>query len=328
MPPPDRRSASIVRAAASCALLVTAACLIFGCASSSDHARGRTHDATTVLNFWNGFTGPDGITMQKMVSQFESDNPDIQVKMQLIPWTTYYDKLTLSLAYGGAPDVFVVHAMRVPEFASFHTLRPLETLLPSTKPPLTRAQFVPVAWQASFYHGRQVALPLDVHAMGLYYNTRLFKEAGIVDSHGDALPPVTWSEFLADAKKLTRDTKGNGRIDQWGFVFTNQHTNWFTFADQFGGGVLSPDGKTCILQSPQNIQALTVMRDLIYKYRVTPKPEGVDAWLAFQQGKAAMAMEGIYMLESLQEQKGLEFSGAPVPHFGPIQSVWTGSHML
>jgi len=65
-----------------------------------------------VVNFWNGFTGPDGKTMAAIVKQFQADNPDVEVKMQIIPWGTYYDKLTLSLAYGGAPDVFIMQAAR------------------------------------------------------------------------------------------------------------------------------------------------------------------------------------------------------------------------
>jgi multiple sugar transport system substrate-binding protein len=70
------------------------------------------------------------------------------------------------------------------------------------------------------------------------------------------------------------------------------------------------------------------MRDLIYKYKVAPKPEGVDAWLAFRQGRVGMALEGVYMLASLEEQKGLPYAGAPAPQFGPRRAVWGGSHLL
>ena len=181
-------------------------------------------------------------------------------------------------------------------------------------------------WRATFYQGRQLALPLDVHPIGLYYNTQLFREAGIVQGDGSARPPKSWEEFLTDARKLTRDTDGDGRPDQWGFVFTNQHTNWLTFAGQFGGGILTPDGKACAMDSPQSLQAIRRMHDLIDKYHVAPAPEGVDAWLAFRQGKVAMALEGIYMLASLEEQKGVSFAG--VPQFGPKPAVWGGSHLL
>ncbi|MBV9851522.1 MAG: ABC transporter substrate-binding protein [Armatimonadetes bacterium] len=281
-----------------------------------------------VIDFWNGFTGPDGVTMTKMVNQFQKENPDIDVRMQIIPWGTYYDKLTLSMAYGGTPDVFILQAARFPEFASFHTLRPLTDLYASDRRPLRASDFAPVPWHESFYGGAQYALPLDTHPLGLYYNTKLFQEAGIVDARGRAKPPTNLAEFLADAKKLTKETAGRGRPDQYGLVFTNEHSNWLTFAHQFGGDIVTPDGKEGAMESPACLQATHLMCDLIYRYRIAPKPEGVDPWLLFRQGRAAMAMEGIYMLHSLQEEPGLKFSGAPAPQFGPRQGVWGGSHLL
>jgi multiple sugar transport system substrate-binding protein len=315
-----------IRRASSHLFMLLSMLLWAGCASSRHDGDGAT--GKIVLTYWNGFTGPDGKTMQAMVRQFEAANPDIQVKLQIIPWGTYYDKLTLALAYGGAPDLFIVQAARFPEFASYHTLRPLTDLVAAAQPPLTERDFAPVPWRESIYQGNQYALPLDTHPIGLYYNTRLFREAGIVDAQGHARPPATWDEFIADAQKLTKDTHGEGRPDQWGFVITNQHTNWLTFAHQFGADILTPDGKRGAMASPGALAATRRMTDLIYRYHVAPKPEGVDAWLAFRTGRAAMALEGIYMLASLQEQPDLQFSGAPVPQFGPQQGVWGGSHLL
>jgi multiple sugar transport system substrate-binding protein len=221
-----------------------------------------------------------------------------------------------------------MHAGRLPEFATFDTLQPLEKLYATAQPPLKESDFAPVPWQATFYNDQQYGLPLDVHPIGLYYNTKLFKQAGIVDEQGNAKPPRTFAQFLDAARRMTKDTNGDGRTDQWGFVFTWQRSNWFTISSQFGASILTPDGKRSALDSPQNLKALQLMHDLIYKYKVAPKPEGVDAWLAFRQGKAAMALEGIYMMASLEEQKGLPFAAAPAPQFGPKKAAWGGSHLL
>lgn len=301
-----------------------------GCSHAPTAARGADRDAQgrIVLDYWNGFTGPDGKTMEAMVEKFQKDNPDIRVKMQLIPWGTYYNKLTLALAYGGAPDVFICQAHRMPEFASFGTLRPLKDLYDTAQPPLTESQFAAAPWRATYYNGVQYALPLDVHPMGMYYNVKLFKEAGIVDGKGNALPPRTWDEFLTDAKKLTKDTTGRGRPDQWGFVITNQENIFLAMTDQYGGSILTSDGKRGALSSPPCIAAVTRMHDLVYKYHVAPPPEGINSWLALRQGKVAMGLEGIYMLSSLQDQKGLDFAGAPIPQFGPQPGTWGGSHLL
>jgi multiple sugar transport system substrate-binding protein len=111
-------------------------------------------------------------------------------------------------------------------------------------------------------------------------------------------------------------------------VFTWQRTNFVTFNSQFGGSILTPDLKQAAMSTPESIAAAKAMHSLIYEHRVAPEPEGVDAWLAFRQGKVGMAMEGIYMLSSLEEQEGLEWAASPVPQFGPLQGVWGGSHLL
>ncbi|MBC7808323.1 MAG: extracellular solute-binding protein, partial [Akkermansiaceae bacterium] len=164
--------------------------------------------------------------------------------------------------------------------------------------------------------------------IGLYYNTKLFEEAGIVDAQGKAKPPTTEEEFLSAAKALTRDTNKDGLSDQWGFVLTWQRTNFLTLIGQFGGSLLSDDLSRAAMSSPAGIAAISWMHDLIFTHKVAPRPEGIDAWLTFRQGKAAMAFEGIYMLSSLEGQKELAYAGAPVPLLGEKRSAWGGSHLL
>ncbi|MGQ9486911.1 MAG: ABC transporter substrate-binding protein [Armatimonadota bacterium] len=296
--------------------------LLEGC--SAPH--GSSGDPGAEIRFWNGFTGPDGATMEKIVKQFERET-GIRVKMQIIPWATYYDKLALSLAYGGAPDVFICHANRIAEFARYGVFRPLDDLVASNLG-FTVADFLPNIWQAGRYEGKQVGLPLDCHPQGLYYNLQLFREAGIVDEHGNPKPPRTWQEFLEAARRLTKDKDGDGRPDQWGFAFTWLRTNWITFISQHGGSILSADLRRATLADPPAVRATQQMCDMIYRYQIAPKPEGFDSWMGFRQGRVAMAIEGIYMLSSVEEQKGLQFAGAPVPSFGPKRAVWGGSHML
>jgi len=282
--------------------------------------------ASAEIRFWNGFTGPDGATMEKIVQQFERET-GIRVKMQIIPWSTYYDKLLLSLAYGGAPDVFICHANRIAEFARYGVFRPLDDLIEADKG-FNSSDFLPNIWKAGQYAGKQVGLPLDCHPQGLYYNLKLFREAGIVDAQGNPKPPETWEEFLDAARRLTKDKDRDGRPDQWGFAFTWLRTNWITFISQHGGSILSPGLKRATLAEPPAVRATQQMCDIITRYGVAPKPEGFDSWMGFRQGRVAMAIEGIYMLSSVEEQRGLEYAGAPVPSFGPRRAVWGGSHLL
>jgi len=303
-------------------MMVAGALLLAGCSPRSN----LRSDPNAEIRFWNGFTGPDGATMEKIVKQFERET-GIRVKMQIIPWGTYYDKLVLSLAYGDAPDVFICHANRIAEFARYGVFRPLDDLIAADRG-FRVDDILPNIWQAGQYDGKQVGLPLDCHPQGLYYNLKLFREAGIVDAQGNPKPPETWDEFLETARKLTVDKDGDGRPDQWGFAFTWLRTNWITFISQHGGSILSEDLRRAALNQPPAVRATQQMCDIIFQHRVAPKPEGFDSWMGFRQGRVAMAIEGIYMLSSVEEQKGLEYAGAPVPSFGPKRAVWGGSHML
>ncbi|MBV9850047.1 MAG: ABC transporter substrate-binding protein [Armatimonadetes bacterium] len=314
---------------AACRYLLSAAAggalALSGCGGKTPMGGGYAPDGRIIVNYWNGFTGPDGHTMQAMVRQFQVENRDVVVQEQIIPWGTYYDKLTLSLAYGGAPDVFIMQVFRLPEYASFGAVRPLTDLVAQSG--LKAGDFAASAWSRAFYQGTQYGLPLDIFLVGLYYNTRLFEEAGIVDADGKAKPPTTWAEFLEAARKLTKAPHGD-QPKQWGFAIQDNHINWCTFAAQYGGAALAADGQHGAMSSPANVAALWQMWDLIYKYKVAPKPEGVDAWLAFRQGRVAMEMAGLFMLHSLQDQAGFPFAGAPVPQFGPHRAAWAGTNVL
>jgi multiple sugar transport system substrate-binding protein len=267
------------------------------------------------LEFWNGFSGPDGQTMDKIVKQFNAEHKDIQVRVQVIPWGTYYDKVTLALAFGGAPDVFVLHAQRVPEYASHGALARVDDLVGKFGPP--PADFRARQWQAGKYQDARYALPLDCHPLGLYYNTKLFREAGI--DH----PPATEAEFVEDAHKLTEAAKG-----QWGFAITDFHLVGSTVLAQFGGGLLTDDLNRSNLDSKASKAAVNEMIGWVKDGRICPKPDPGGSWGAFQTGKVAMAMHGIWMLDSIKNQEGLEFAAAPVPQFGPRKAVWAGSHCL
>ena len=277
-------------------------------------------DGPVVIRFWNGFTGPDGETMRKIVRGFNSTHKDVQVEMEIIPWGTFYDKVTLSLAFGGAPDLFVLHTGRFPEYASHDVLAPLDDRLNTAG--LNATMYPKPTWAAASWKGQQLALPLDIHPLTLYYNKDLFAKGGVTE------PPKTYEEFLATAKRLTKDTDGDGTIDQWGFAFTNLASNSTLFMNQNGTAMLSPNLDRSALGDAGSRKAYAEMLDLIYNQKIAPKPEGLNAWMLFQTGKAAMVMEGVYMNAGLERQAGFNYGGVPVPQFGPKPAVWAGSHML
>ncbi len=279
------------------------------------------------IRFWNGFTGPDGRTMLKIVKRFNRDNPDVRVLMQRMDWGIYYNKLFVAGMGNRAPEVFVIHAGNIERFMQADFIRTIDDLV-AGKNGMDARDFSENIWNAVEKNGNHYGLPLDVHILGMYYNRALFKKAGIVDEKGEPKPPQTREEFLDALAKLTRDENGDGHTDQWGYVFTWFYTNIYTYMCQWEGTFFTPDNSRCLLNSPENVEALQFCVDLIRKYKYAPPPENFDSWIGFRQGKVAIAFEGIYMLEDLKRQKDLDFAGAPLPLLGKVPAAWADSHIL
>jgi len=274
--------------------------------------------AKTTIRFWNGFTGPDGSTMLQLVRRFNEANPDVTVLMQRMDWNTFYNKLFVAGLGGRAPEVFVLHTRALLRFARAGFAAPLEPLLAD----FPTNDIDPNVWKAAQVGEAHYGLPLDVHAMGMYYNKKLFREAGL-----DPEKPPTTREAFVDAIRRMKKPGKNGQPDQWGYVFTNFETCTYTFLRQFGGEVFTPDFSRCTLTRPENIEALKFCRSLIVEGLV-PSPENFDSWIGFRQGRVGMVFEGIYMLADLQNQQDLEFGGAPVPQVASTKAVWADSHNL
>lgn len=307
----------------SCMVLALAFLSVPGCRRTATRAAA---SGPIVLNFWNGFTGPDGRTMERIIHQFNREHKDIRVKMQIIPWSTYYDKVTLGLAYGGAPDVFILHQERLAEYADAGALSRIDDLI--SEGGLDPKDFMPIPWQAGFWRDKQYAVPLDCHPIGLFYNTELFEKAGIVDKRGKAKPPTNLKEFIEAGRKLTIDRNRDGRPEQWGYVFGWLRVDAHSFLAQYNTLWLTPDGKRADIDSPAAHEAFRMMRSLIKDRRICPSPEGVDAWIGFRTGKVAMTTAGIFMLSDLERQEGLKYAGAECPMLGKRKAVWANSHML
>lgn len=280
----------------------------------------------TLVRFWNGFTGPDGITMLHLVQRFNAANPDVEVLMQRMAWATMYNKLFVAGLGGRAPELFVLHTRAIDRFVRAGFARNNDDLVHGTNG-IDVSDLDANVWKAVDFGGRHYGLPLDCHATGMYYNAKLLRDAGMVDAAGKVKPPTDRASFLEAAQRATRKGKTSD-LDEWGFVFTNWETNCYSIMRQYGGEFFTPDLSKCILNSPENIDALQFCVDLIRKYKVAPPPENFDAWIGFRQGRIAMAFEGIYMLADLQKQTDLEFGGAPLPVIGRQPGAAADTHNL
>ncbi len=287
----------------------------------------------TKLVYWNGLTGGDGGVMQKMVDQFVKDNPDISIHSESYPWDVMFQKLTAAFVAGEAPDVFVLHTQDIPQFASLGVLRDSEDMFDANGGPLPMKDYSNI--DATVYQGKHYGVLLDNHGFGTWVNTNLFQAAG-VDLNTAA--PTNADEFIKLATKLTLDANGKHpgedgfdikNVKQWGTGIDWIRVQWESFLFQFGGQMISADGKTATVNSDAGKQALNFMHDMIYKYQVAPDPTQVNGYNAFQAGKIAIMPTGTWFRNVLVDQHPeIKWVAWPMIQVGTKPAVWVSAHVM
>ncbi|NPV53808.1 MAG: ABC transporter substrate-binding protein [Firmicutes bacterium] len=278
----------------------------------------------TAIKFWGGWTGPDRFGMEKIVTNFIKENPDIRVQFFTAPWTEVFTKFGTTFGTSAGPDLLAMHVADISQFASRGMLLPVEDIAAQNK--IQASDFPPSVWQGQFYKGRQYGIPLDYHPMAIYKNVDLFKKAGLD-------PNITFDskeEFINALKKLTvKDS--SGKIVQYGIAIGSNHPHtmryWYSLLFQAGGSFLNESGTKAAFNSEAGVKALQFLHDLIYTYKVAPTHES-DIDKDFLTGRVATLIEGPWWVPGIKEQKGLQATVAPFPKIFEKPAVWAGSHTL
>jgi multiple sugar transport system substrate-binding protein len=209
------------------ALLVTvAACSnssSSGTGSSSGSLRGQT------ITYWASVegTGPQQTT-QTLTAQFArfTKQTGIHVNMQVIPWSDLLQKILTAVTSGNGPDVMEIGNTWSPSFAASGGF---VSFTPSTFSQIGGSgKFSKAALSVAGAPGKApISVPVYSEAYGLFYNKADFAAAGI------SSPPRTWTEFQADAKKLTTAGRYGIAIEgastseaaHWAFLLGEQNGN-------------------------------------------------------------------------------------------------------
>ncbi|MBW2056934.1 MAG: sugar ABC transporter substrate-binding protein [Deltaproteobacteria bacterium] len=233
-------------------------------------------------------------SLREAMDIFHKEHPNIRVVLEPVSYKEKETKYTVESAAGRAPDVFHVHAFSLPMFFSKGYAKDLTPFIDREGPGFLDAWY-PLPIRLMKYKGKVHAMPGDYMTMVLFYNTEIFKAAGLDPSK----PPETWDEFLEYAKRLTRDTDGDGKVDQWGFGTVGAKSPGFSlrfgpFIWSFGGDYLTPDMKRSALDRPEAREAFKFFVELYTKHKVVPpgltamNPQQVRTQLA--QKKVAMIL--------------------------------------
>lgn len=215
-----------------------------------------------------------------LVDVYNQSQGDIRVTYEEIPFEQYADRLLIDMASGTAPDVFHwpspwwISAMRKGVFL------PLNERLAADGIELSEFVYDPmrVGGMDGELYGLPYALPTT---RVIIYNKRLFEEAGA------ALPEEGWTwDDMVEAAKLIHNPP-----DVYAIPFPPHQLNIETMIFDNGGGVISEDGTTCLLNEPASVAALQESVNWYREDQITMEP-GQEESLGedpFASDKLAMA---------------------------------------
>lgn len=158
----------------------------------------------------------------------------------------------------------------------------------------------------------------DVFFLPYQPDTRVFFwREDLLEAEGLSVP-TTWDELKDVAAKLTKDTDGDGNIDQYGFCFSgargwNLLLTWVPFTYSAGGNIF--DGQTPVFNSQAGIDALNLLIDM--KQYCPPDVEAYGEYeviAAAQNGSVAMGVSATSICAEIEAEsspvKGLIKSGS------------------
>ncbi|MFJ7151543.1 extracellular solute-binding protein [Streptomyces sp. NPDC100445] len=315
-----RRGISIAAAVTVVALTASA------CGGSDDEASSGgskdPKDISGTITYWDtSDAATEAPTYKALIGKFEATYPKIKVDYQNVPFTDVEQKFKSAAKSGkGAPDVVRTDVGLMAEYASLGYIAPLD----GTRALKDTADFQSVPLNTTKYKGKTYGVPSVTDTLGLLYNKKLLKKAGI------ARPPATWDEFIADAKTVKRRTGAYGTYlnpDSY-FLLPLLYSNGADLAD--------PSAKKITVNDAAAVKALTVAKKI--NDEASMKVDFANAYqnmqAAFKNGKVAMLVQGPWSVGD--DLSGTAFKGdegnlgfAPVPAgAGGRAQAPTGGHNL
>ncbi len=305
-----------------------AAVLLVGLAVGSAMAQ-----APVTIDFWGGWTGPDRGVMEKLVNQYQTENPGVKVNLFTVQWTPLFDRFLTSFRSGEVPDVLAMHVQDIATFASRNLLQPVAK--DAENAGLKSDQFAQTAWNGTFWSGIQYAFPLDLHMHAIFVNLDMFKAAGLDPNK----LPTTGAELIAAATKLTVDQNGKHpgesgfdatKVKQWGFGINSNHHGFYYFyalLAQQHASFLDSAGTKVAVDTAKGERAWQWLQDLVYKYKVVPQGE-TNAFQDWVTGRVAMAVDGPWQLPAAQESATFAWGTATFPNVFGTPATWGSGHVL
>jgi len=260
-----------------------------GCASKGD---GKIR-----ITIWHQMRVDERLILEKQLKRFMVLHPEVLAEQLYKETEELRSGFIVAAIAGQGPELVYGPSDQVGPFQVMDIIMPLDDLFDRQY----LDGFNPKG--LTYYKGHlfQIADKLGNH-LTLVYNKKLVQ-----------VPPQTNEELIALGKKLTKDTNGDGKPDQYGLVWNYTEPFFFIpFMTGFGGWVMDTSG-TPTLNTKGMVEGLKFIQDLRDKYKIIPSEADYNiADILFKDGKAAMIINGDWSWSGYQKA-GIDIGVAPLP---------------
>jgi ABC-type glycerol-3-phosphate transport system substrate-binding protein len=273
-----------------------------GANATTGGSAGTSGKEQVTLTYWDWWV-TQSPTIDSEIELFQQQYPNIKIKKATQVVDKYPELLQLSYKGGNAPDVFLI-----PEKPNFVDQVKQGWFLPLNK-------WATTEWQsqypeASFAEGSNVvdgkiySAPYEGAApwLQLYVNTKVFKDAGLVDGSGNVVLPKNWDDVRADAKTISKSS--GGKVYGFGFGDKQKFSlPWQMMMVQNSGapggtsGLDTRTGLSTWASNPAYAQWINFFMGMKDDGSIVPNAMSMDdemARAAFADGKFGMIVGGVW----------------------------------
>ncbi len=271
--------------------------------------------AKTAVTFWNSMGGAQGRALSEIVSEFNAQHPNIEVKSIYVGnYGVLSQKLLAGAVSGQLPTMSQSYSNWTAKLIKSNTVVPMQDFIDNPNVGLSKSQLDniwPSLVKANVWNGKIYTLPFNKSVYVLYVNTDALMLSGI-----DI--PKTIPELVKDAKILTVKDK-SGKVIQYGLGLRTTIDTFEVLLRQEGGHILTPDYKKGNLNSNVALNTLKMLVDLVKSGTTFAQGGYLDG--PFGNGQIAMYIDTSAGLSYTARSVGGKFAWtiAPVP-MGKVQA--------
>jgi ABC-type glycerol-3-phosphate transport system substrate-binding protein len=259
------------------------------------------------VRFWYGIGGQLAEVIETQIKKFNAATPGVAVEGLLQKdYNGVQEKFQAALVGGDVPELIQMEIHATPQFAASGALAPIEPFYAGDAT-FNFDDLVPATLLNQRWEGKLYAMPINRSTPLLYYNKKLFKEAGLDPEQ----PTRTWSDFQAMARTLTRgDVYGYIPAADWSFFESMVWSN--------AGELIGKDLKTVTFAQP-GAEVLQVWADMVHREKsariLSGESAGEQRQQDYIQGRGAFFINSTAGLgRFIREVKDFEIGTAFMPY--------------